>query len=402
MSAVRPERRLWIRPPRRSILRGVRVGIDCTILRGLWGGVRHSTARLANALAGLDEVDLVLYLNRWVDLSGLAPALERARAVKPLLPTRLRTFRLVWQQLRLPSRAFKDGVDLLHCPAYVAPRMSRKPTVLTVHDVAPLVTPELFTRSTASHLRRFLPVSVERAQAVITPTHAAKKALYRAVKVRAKKIHVVPFGVGEEFKSPPEYELERVRRELGLPERFVLYVGNIEPRKNVEFMIKGFFAAVVPKKLPHSFVIGGQFLRGRRRLQRVVRELKMKERVRFLGYVPGETLPALYSLADAFVFVTVGEGFGFPPLEAMACGTPVIVSRDPALREVTGDAAVRCSATDLKEYREALERVLMDGDFAAQLAEKGLGRARKFDWRATAEKTVEVYKKAIEAWEEMG
>lgn len=364
--------------------------------------MRHATARLANALAGLDELELILYVNRWVDVSRLRPAMERARVVRPLLPTRLRTLRIVWQQLRLAGRAFRDDLDLLHCPAYVAPRTTLKPTVVTVHDVAPLLAPELFRRSTVSHLKRFLPVSVERAQAVITPTHAAKKALYRALKVKPKKIHVVPFGVGEEFKRPPEDELERARRELALPESYVLYVGNIEPRKNVEFMIKGFFAAVVPKKLPHSFLVAGQFFRGRRRLRKIVRELRMEERVRFLGYVRAELLPALYSLADAFVFVTAGEGFGFPPLEAMACGTPVLVSRDPALKEVAGDAALRCSATELRDYRLALERMLTDREFASRLAEKGLKRAKKFDWRATAEKTVEVYRKAIEAWEEIG
>ena len=391
---------MWRKKRRRTILGRVKVGIDCTILRGLWGGVRHATARLVNALAGLEDLEMVLYLNRWVDLSRLGRATERSRAVRPLLPTRLRTFRMIWQQFLLPGRAFKDKLDVLHCPAYVAPRMCLKPTVVTVHDVSPLLAPELFRRSTVSHLKRFLPVSVERAQAVITPTHAAKKALHRAVKVKPQKIHVVPFGVGEEFTPPPEEELDRARRELELPERFVLYVGNIEPRKNIEFMIKGFFAAVVTKKLPHSFLIAGQFLRGRRRLQRIVRELKMTRRVRFLGYVGGEFLPALYSLAEAFVFMTTGEGFGFPPLEAMACGTPAIISRDPALKEIAGDAALRSSATDLREYRLALDRILTDTEFASRLAEKGLKRAKRFNWRTTAEKTLEVYRKAIDAWEE--
>ena len=229
--------------------------------------------------------------------------------------------------------------------------------------------------------------------------------LLRAIKsAKPERIDVIPWGVGEEFKplrqpgAMDSTTLAEARAALKLPEHYVLYVGNIEPKKNLPVLIQAFFAAKMNKKLPHRLVIAGQKGWKMDGLERLIRELKAQEFVFFTGYVPQRALPALYSLADLFVMPSLVEGFGMPVLEAMACGCPVIISSDPALQEVAGSAAKKVPYDPLKPLqplREAIEELLESPSQREDLAKRGLERAKLFTWEKTAALTRDSYAKAL-------
>ena len=214
-----------------------------------------------------------------------------------------------------------------------------------------------------------------------------------------EKLKIVPFGVGPEFRplegGPAR---EEARRALGLERPYVLFVGRVERKKNLRRVVEAFFAAVVSKNLPHELVLAGPGGRARD-LKKLLKGLGLAGRVRRMGYVPDERLPLLYAAAELLLFPSVVEGFGFPVLEAMACGTPCVVSRAPALAELAGGAALAAPADDLARLREAVERVLLDPERAAALRGKGLVRAKRFTWERTADLTVAAYEEARSRFE---
>jgi len=207
--------------------------------------------------------------------------------------------------------------------------------------------------------------------------------------------------VGPEF-APLKGESARagVREELGLDKPYVLFVGRIEPKKNLRRVVEAFFAAAMSKRLSHDLVlVGPGAWRARRSLRRLIRELGIADRVKLLGYVPDDAMPRLYAAAEAVLFPSKVEGFGFPLLEAMASGTPCVISRDAALRELAAKAALSVDATDLVRLRGGLENVLTNKDAAGDLRAKGLARAREFTWERTVDLTLAAYVEARERYE---
>lgn len=369
----------------------MRVGIDGMLLWGDWTGIGRSMWELTKRLAADGRGhEYVLYTSlAFKGKRGLSRPHFKVR--RALFSARIRTLRIMHEQLVLPWKALRDGVGLLHAPAYVMPLMSIAPVVLTVHDLIALKYPILVRRSSAAYINRFLPRSCERAQLILVPSRSVRRDLVSILDVPEEKIRVVPFGVGENFKPPrSDSEREELRSRLSLPERYVLFVGRAEPKKNIPMVMKAFFAAVMARRLPHDLVLAGPGTRGRR-LRRLVRGHGIEGRVRLLGHVPDETLPALYGCADLFLFPSIVEGFGFPVLEAMACGTPCVVSKIPALREISEGAAIEVRLERLDRFREAVERVLTDGGLAESLRRKGLERAGLFSWKDTVDRTVEAY-----------
>jgi glycosyltransferase involved in cell wall biosynthesis len=391
------------------------VGIDGMQLWGEWTGIGRSIWEVARRLAADPRGhEYVLYASR-----GFKRKRELARAHFRVRRTwwsaRNRTLRVFWQQLKLPFLASRE-LELLHAPAYVMPLMSLTPVVVTVHDTIALRHPELVRRSSVSHLKRFLPKTLDRARLVLVPSRAVaddltalEGSLEREIpesekrapaRPLAEKLRVVPFGVGEEFAPLEAAGREEARTRLGLRGPYVLFVGRVEPKKNVERAVEAFFAAVMARKLPHDLVLAGP-ARRTRSLDRLVKHLNIRDRVRRLGYVPDESLPPLYAAADLVLLPSKAEGFGFPVLEAMASGTPCVTSDDAALLELAGDAALAVDPERLDMLREAVERVLTEPETARQLREKGLARAREFTWERTVELTIAAYEEArglFERW----
>jgi len=378
----------------------MRVGIDGLHLFGNYAGIQHSIARLVEALhRGFPKDEIVLYVPR--DFQGPPDAGDAGLKVKRTwFPGRWRTIRTLWRNFRLQSRTYADNCELLHGPAYALPALLSKPAVVTIHDVIAFSHPAFCTPGSARVQQRVIPRSLSVARRIIVPSVATREELLRHVKKAvAAHIDVIPWGVGDEFQPLEKDKREEARGALTLPDRYVLFVGNLEPKKNIPALIQAFFAAKMNRKLPHKLVLAGQMGWGMEGLAKLVHDHKATEYVFFTGYVPQRALPALYSLADLLVMPSLVEGFGIPALEAMACGCPVVISSDAALREVCGDAARVApldAAKPLQPLREAIEALLV-GDAKAREEQIGKGheRAKLFTWENTARLTRESYEKAL-------
>lgn len=379
----------------------MRIAIDGLHLFGQYAGIKNSLANLVTALRAAYPADeVVLYVPR--DFSGPPnssgdPGLTVRRT---WFPGHWRTVRTLWRNFRLQSRTYADKCDLLHGPTYALPSMLSKPAVLTIHDVIALSHPLFCTPGSAKVQKRIIPRSVRVARRIIVPSLAAKEDLLRHVKeVKADTVDVIPWGVGPEFKPLDRSACQSVRDQLKLPEHYVLFVGNLEPKKNLPMLIRGFFAAKLHRKLPHKLVLAGQRGWSMDGLEKLIRELNAQDFVYFTDYVPQPALPALYALADLFVMPSLIEGFGMPVLEAMACGCPVLISTDPALQEVCASAA-RVIPYDadkpLQPLREAIEDLIADRPGNRdELIRRGLERAKIFSWEKTAQLTHQTYEKAM-------
>ena len=379
----------------------MRVAIDGLHLFGNYAGVKNALASLITSLRHTYPGDeLVLYAPR--DFKGPPePNGDPGLTVrKTWFPGRWRSIRTLWRNFRLQSRAYADKCDLIHGPVYALPSMLAKPAVVTIHDVIAMSHPLFCTPGSAKIQKRTISRSVKAARRIIVPSLAAQEDLLRNVQgLRPDTIDVIPWGVSPLFKPLEAGTRDAARAALKLPPEYVLFVGNLEPKKNLPMLIRGFFAAKMHRKFPHKLVIVGQQGWGLDNLERLIREHNAQEFVMFTGYVPQEALPALYNLADLFIMPSLIEGFGMPVLEAMASGCPVLISTDPALQEVSASAARTLtynSEKPLQPIREALEDLLVDNPGQRQeMIRRGIDRARIFSWERTAQMTRQTYEKAL-------
>jgi glycosyltransferase involved in cell wall biosynthesis len=290
-------------------------------------------------------------------------------------------------------RALKESpvADLLHCPAFVVPWRSPVPYVVTIHDAAARHEPRDHPLEWRLYDRWFLPERAWRAQAVITGTHHAAADLTRHYGIRSERIRVTPYGIDEGFLGQPA---DRPPAPAGSPPR-LLFPGAPIPRKNLDIVLRALAAAPPGSKLAEAtLAITGASGSDFPELVRQIRGLGLDERVTWLGVIEFTRLPAVLRAADLVVYPSRHEGFGFPPLEAMAVGTPVVASTASCLPEVLGNAALLVSPDDLGGLIEAVESVLTRPALGAHLAEAGRRHAAGFTWARCAEQTVTVYREA--------
>ena len=313
------------------------------------------------------------------------------RLARVVLPLRLLT--ILWHRLAVPAPAelFTGPVDVFHSTDFVLPPLRRARGLITVHDLAFLRLPECAHPGLRSYLSEAVPRSVRRAYHVLADSANTRQDLLDLLGVPADKISVVPAGVEARFRPVQnEADLNSVRQRYMLDEPFILTLGTLEPRKNLVRLIEAHDRWRQRVPTAPILVIAG----GRGWLYDDI--LSAAERhsdgaVRLIGFVGDEDLPALYTLARAFAFPSLYEGFGLPPLEAMACGTPVVCSDRPSLPEVVGDAALMVDAEDIDAWSDALERVSGDAALRSELTERGLRQAQRFTWNQAAQKLLSVY-----------
>jgi glycosyltransferase involved in cell wall biosynthesis len=286
------------------------------------------------------------------------------------------------------------GVDLFHATDHLLPRFSRVRSVFTLHDLAFRLYPETHTALNRWFLNVMMPRFLQAADAVIAVSEHTKRDALRAYNLDEAKVRVIYEGVNPRFRPAPPEAVAVIRRKYGLPERFILSVGTIEPRKNLETALAA-YRTLKEGGAAHRLVIAGKKGWLYRGFFRRLREEGLEGEVVFLGFVPDDDLPPLYGGADLFLFPSLYEGFGLPPLEAMACGAPVICSDSSSLPEVVGDAALLVPPLDVRAWAEALRRLLGDADLRADLQARGLARAREFSWARAARATVEVYQQVM-------
>ncbi len=312
------------------------------------------------------------------------------------LPTSRPVVRILWEQVIQPFALRKERVDLLHALAFVTPLLSPCPSVVTIYDLSFLLYPESLRRSRRFYLGLFTRLSARRARRIIAISKSTKRDVVRLLRVPPNKVDVVYCGTDKAFRLLPEAQVSAFRSRRGLPERFVLFVGTIEPRKNITGLIEAFASLRLGDHAPLKLVIGGAKGWFYRDVFARVRELDLEDEVLFPGYIPAGELPLWYNAAELFVYPSLYEGFGLPPLEAMACGTPVVAANTSSLPEVVGEAGMLVDPLDVEGLAEAMRRVLNDETLRQEMRERGLRRAQDFSWTKTAKGTAQVYQRAME------
>jgi glycosyltransferase involved in cell wall biosynthesis len=274
-------------------------------------------------------------------------------------------------------------------------RRGRK--VVTVHDLSFLRYPEGAEPGLRQYLSAAVPRSAREADLVLADSENTRRDVVELLGISAERVEVVYPGVDQQFTVVQETEaLEEVKRTYGLSLPFILTVGTLEPRKNLIALLEAYTVLQERRGFDHKLVVaGGKGWLYEGIFQRV-KELSLTQDVVFLGFVSEEHLPALYSLADVLVFPSIYEGFGLPPLEAMACGTPVVTSDSSSLPEVVGDAGLMVAPDDHQALAEAIVRVIEDAHLRGDLVKRGLARAAEFSWQATGERLLSAYQSLYE------
>jgi glycosyltransferase involved in cell wall biosynthesis len=313
------------------------------------------------------------------------------------VPTVRAPARIFWEQAIQPIALRQERVDLLHAMAFVSPLVSPCPTVVTVYDLSFLRYPESFRPLNRLYLRIFTGWSVRRARRVIAISHSTRQDVMRFLGKPGEQVDVVYCGVDERFHPQDPLMVATFRREKGLPKRFILFLGTLEPRKNVVSLLEAYARLVASdgRSVPALVIAGakGWFYK---EIFAAVERLGLAGRVIFAGYVPEEEKPLWYNAAELFVYPSLFEGFGLPPLEAMACGAPVIVSDTSSLPEVVGDAGVKVPPGDVPSLADAMAAMLRHPTVRADWRHRGLDRAARFSWPEAARQTVRVYERALD------
>jgi glycosyltransferase involved in cell wall biosynthesis len=300
----------------------------------------------------------------------------------------------VREQFSVPIALRREGIDLFHAPHYVLPPLTPCKSVVTIHDCIHLRFPQyLPNRLAYAYARSSMWVAAHRSSRVLTVSEASKRDILRYFRLPPSKIDVIYNAIDERFgETPGEEEIAGVRERYQLHDPFVLYAGNIRPHKNLERLIEAFHALRRGGGFDQvKLLIIGDEISKYATLRRAVHKYKLHQHVRFFGFVSDRTLAALYRLAAVFVFPSLYEGFGLPPLEAMASGTPVITSNVSSLPEVVGDAALLIDPYEPTALADAMRRVLTEPALRDELRAKGLARVREFSWERSIGRVREIY-----------
>ncbi|HEX8845320.1 MAG TPA: glycosyltransferase family 1 protein [Pyrinomonadaceae bacterium] len=380
----------------------MRVGLDAIPLATPRSGVGHYTFELARHLAlaaPADEFELItpFPLDPSIQASAAENFPDNLRAVH----TTVGPLRRRWFAVGLPLYARQSAFDLFHGTNYEVPLWSAGRTILTIHDLSLLLHPETHEERLVRRGRRRLPIMARSATRIITPSESVRREVSEVLRIKPSKIVAIPEAPREVFRPVPVAETVELRRRLKVEDEFILFVGTIEPRKNLPTLIRAFEEISRSTARRPQLVIAGRegWLTGE--LFSQVKKSGLEDRLRFTGYLTDQELCALYSSCSAFVYPSLYEGFGLPPLEAMACGAPVITSRIPSITETVGTEAARLvPPTDIYELARSIVELLSDESARQRLSSAGQRRAAEFSWEKTARATLEVYKESLEGKDE--
>ena len=375
----------------------MRVGLDGFPLASPRTGVGHYTFELARALAltaPSDQFELIspVALDRsMLDSldSGKVPNLE-------ITIPKATSIRRHWWAVGLPLYLRQTLLDVFHGTNYDVPLWNRGKTVVTIHDLSILLHPQYHEPHLVRRARRRLRIMARSAAMIVTVSQSVKGEISEHLKIKPEKIAVTREAPRRKFRPLKWDQTTAARHRLKVEDEFVLYVGTIEPRKNLLTLVRAFEDVLRHTSLKPQLVIAGGKGWMMDELFSLVKNSPISERLCFTGYINDDDLCALYSSCRVFVYPSFYEGFGLPPLEAMACGAPVITSRIPSLIETVGSAACLVSAGDVSGLSRSIVELLSNEDKRRSLAEAGIQRAADFTWERTARETLEVYREVIE------
>jgi len=370
----------------------MRVGIDATLHGARTTGAGEYQRQLLRTLpTAAPDLRMVVYTARHAHHTPTAGLDVREMPWGP--GERIR--RIVQGSLAWRRRWREDDLDLFHVPFYYLPPGAPPRTVVTIYDARFLRYPETYPRARAAFLRAAVPWSLRRASHIITISAFTKSELVELLGIDPARITVTLLAPRPEFLEVLDPNVGgKIRAKYCLPSRFILSTSTLEPRKNLTRLVEA-YANLRAQGLPHHLVLAGVRYFDTGDLERSIVRHGLSEVVHLLGYVDDADMPSLYSLADTFAYPSLYEGFGIPPLEAMACGTPVVASSATSIPEVVGEAACLIDPLDVDSLSAGLGRVLTDIPYSASLKAAGHERARHFTWERTARETADTYRRVL-------
>jgi glycosyltransferase involved in cell wall biosynthesis len=373
----------------------MRIGIDVRCAFGKKTGVGYYTYNLLKALFRLDrENDYLLFFNSLKEKPEDLFRGENLSLVRPPISLPNRGLHFFWRYLHFPKiERFTGPVEVFHSPNYQLIPTRSAATVITVYDVSFLKFPEVTMLTARLHYARKIFEYVRGADLIIAISENTKNDLLELTEITEDKIYIVPGACDERFRPVSDSErLAMVKQKYGVEGDFILFVGTIEPRKNLVRLLRSYHR--IRDEIDAQLLLVGTKGWRDREIYETYEELQLSAKVKFLGYVPEEELPHLYSGALFFVYPSIYEGFGLPPLEAISCGCPVISSDVSSLPEVLGEAALYVNPEDESQMAEAMLRLYNDPHERERLSELGLAQSKMFSWEERARMTLRVYEKA--------
>lgn len=363
----------------------MRICIDCRMIGPHLHGIARYALNLVRGFAELNKDNSYFLLVSSPTRADLFPKQENF--VLQVLDAPLYAF---GEQLLLPRILRRMQVDLFHSPTFSAPVLLCCPTIMTIHDLIHLIFPCNYSLFHRAYYRLVVKTAARRSKKLLTISEASKGDLIRYLGLPEKKVSVIPNGVDPGCQ--PILDQDAVRKSLkskwGITETFLLWVGNPKPHKNVGGVLRAFQTFVARDSRTTGMVVVGV---SHDEALAKLSDSRLLEGVIFIPWIKDQDLWELYSGAALFVYPSLYEGFGFPPLEAMACGCPVITSNVSSLPEVVGDAAILVDPNDIEGMAGAIKRVLTDRQLRQEMQRKGLEQAKLFSWQETAAKTLKVY-----------
>ena len=373
----------------------MRVGLDGYPLAEPRTGVGHYTLELARALALIAPSDRFELVSPAPFSSSALEEINQAN-LSNLRAVHLKTSRIRghWWAVGLPLYVTKARFDLFHGTNFEVPFWNRR-SVVTIHDLSALLHREKHRDSLARRARLRLPIVAKLARKIITPTESVKREVCEHLRVNADKVIAIPSAARQSFQPVPSEQTVETRKRLAIEDDFLLFVGTLEPRKNLLTLLKAFDQIVRQTSLrPQLVITGGEGWLMDETFS-FIKHSGIGDRLRLTGYLGDAELRALYSSCRIFVYPSLYEGFGLPPLEAMACGAPVIAGRVAALQEVLGSAARLVDPLNVEALAGSMVELIENDEARRRLASNGPKHAAKFSWAETARRTLNVYRGAV-------
>jgi len=302
-----------------------------------------------------------------------------------------------WKFYTLPPALKSYDLDLVHdiqgISTFFMKNNSDYKRVMTIHDLAPFAFPKMYIKAALSD-RLIGNIAIKNVDKIISVSKSTKEDLIRYFNAPKEKIEPIYLGVDEKFKVLDIKQIKNFKEEYNLNFPFILYLAAFRQRKNIPTLIKAYYL-LRKEGFTHKLVLAGRKSDEYKKILNLVKKLKLEKDVIFTGFISDDVLPVLYNAADLFVFPSLYEGFGLPPLEAMACGCPVITSYTSSLPEVVGDAGLTVNPTSTSELKDAMKTVLNNSDLMTEMGKKGINRSKEFTWKRCAENTLNVYKEVL-------
>ncbi|MGI9168340.1 MAG: glycosyltransferase family 4 protein [Pyrinomonadaceae bacterium] len=371
----------------------MKIALDGLPLSDTLTGVGHYTLELARHLArsSADEVFVVSPRGFIASMESETGSPTNLHLTRPTISPLTR----YWWSIGLPRYIRKNEIEIFHGTNFEVPLRGKCPSVITIHDLSMVLHPQTHNRRRVRRARQRLPIMARTATMVVTPSEAVRQEVHQHLEIPLDRIVTIPEAARSTFHRQDPELTDKVRKRLEITTPFVLYVGTVEPRKNLLTLVRAFEDVLSASDFSLQLVIAGRKGWMVDDLFRHVKQSPAAEQIIFTGYLSDDDLCALYSSCVLFVYLSLYEGFGLPPLEAMACGAPVIASRIPSLTETVGEAALLVSPTDVRELALNIRSLLQDEAVRTQLARKGRQRVSELSWDRTARLTRAVYDQAL-------